>query len=228
MPIQLIDKIKQKNAADFKLLDYIDIEGRITGWQNPVKQIFAAVGDIAGLSVGDRFIVRNTSDAWPQFQGQDIYGNTVSKTDNAIYVLGATVDSEAEPVYLVTAPELNMIVLHAGDGALKKYGGVPAAWTNLLSGGGTVTGQVLRFEGQFSVELGVNYNSTSKQLSVGATMQTGDNINVYVNGIKYTYTGADNAFTYAAEQTYVTWIPGNAGFDLEDGDFIEIEIFNVE
>ena len=75
MAVTVIDKIKQKNNGTFKLLDYIDINGRITGWQNPVKNIFADIAGISGLTNGDFFIVRNITGEWAAFTGLDIYGN---------------------------------------------------------------------------------------------------------------------------------------------------------
>lgn len=230
MAIRLIDKIKQKNDADFKLLDYIDINGRITGWQNPVKKIFATVGDISGLVSGDYFIVRNASAEWPAFALQDIYGNIASKTDNAIYVLGPDDGGDAEPVYLVAAPGAHMIVYNADDGLLKKFDGIPGAWTDLITSGAATTGQVLRYEGDMVIDTtsdpGANYDPLTHRLEVGEALQAGDNINLYVNGLKYTYSGNANAFTFSAGETYLVWIPTNAGFDLQEGWEIEIEIFN--
>lgn len=225
MSIKVIDKIKQKNAADFKLLDYIDVHGRITGWQNPVEAVFDNIAAITGMSEGDCFIVKDTAATWAQFQNLDIYGNAAVKTNNAIYYLGEVIDGEALPVYLVTAPSRAMIVYHVGV-ALIIYNDGAVRWDNLISGG-AITGQVLRAEESLTVQLGVNYDTITSHLIISTIMQANDNVNVYVNGIKYTY-GASNAFTFVAGESYLVWNHDNAGFYLDTGDFIEIEIFNQQ
>lgn len=230
MPIQVIDKIKQKNDADFKLLDFIDIHGRITGWQNPVKQIFATVGDISGMAVGDTFIVRNAGGTWSQFAGKDIYNRDAIATDNAIYVLGEAVDGEAEPVYLVAAPETGMVLVNLAADKLQKYGGVTAAWTDLPTGSGTVEGKTLRHEAVMQVDtsetVDQNYEPATGQLDIGYEIQPGESVKIYVNGLKYTHMGTDPDYSYTPGNMYLTWDETNAGFDLETGDEIIIEIFN--
>jgi len=225
MAISIIDKIKQKNGATFKLLDYIDVHGRITGWQNPVEGVFDNIAAITGLSEGDYFIVKDTAATWAQFQNLDIYGNAASKTNNAIYYIGEAIDGEALPVYLVTIPSRAMIVYNVGV-ALIIYNDGAQRWDNLISGS-AITGQVLRAEESLTVQVGVNYDAGTSHLTISTIMQANDNVNVYVNGIKYTY-GASNAFTYVAGESYLIWNHANAGFYLDTGDFIEIEIFNQE
>ena len=92
----------------------------------------------------------------------------------------------------------------------------------------TINGQSLRYSEELTVSFGWNYNTTTKRLSLGTTIQSGDNVNIYVNGLKYSHVGSDNAFTIEAGLTYVVWIPTNCGFDLGNGDYIEVEIFNKE
>jgi hypothetical protein len=72
---------------------------------------------------------------------------------------------------------------------------------------------------------GANYNTTTKRLEIGVELQEGDNINIYVNNMKYTYGGNFNAIDYLAGETWVVWIPSNVGFDLVNGDQVEIEIY---
>jgi len=225
MAISVIDKIKQKNGASFKLLDYIDVHGRITGWQNPVEGVFDNIAAISGISEGEYFIVKDTAATWAQFQNLDIYGNEALKVNNAIYYIGEAIDGEVLPVYLVTAPSRAMIVYHVGV-ALIIYNDGASRWDNLISGG-AVTGQVLRAEESLTVQVGVNFDTGTSQLDIATVMLANDNVNVYVNGIKYTY-GASNAFTFVAGASYLVWNYANAGFYLDTGDFIEIEIFNQE
>ncbi len=73
-----------------------------------------------------------------------------------------------------------------------------------------------------------NYNPVTKHLSIGTTLQSGDNVNLYLNGLKYSYLGQNNAFDFAPGMNVLVWIPTNIGFDLTDGEYIEIEIFNNE
>lgn len=228
MAVTVIDKIKQKNSGTFKLLDYVDINGRITGWQNPVKNIFADIAGITGLTNGDFFIVRNTDAAWTAFTSLDIYGNAAVKTSNAIYFIGEAISGgEALPVYLVTAPATGMMLIDLNTGNLKKYAGT--LWSDfVVSGSGGITGQSLRYHEELTVLIGTNYSSSTHQLTIGTTLQSGDNVNIYVNGLKYSHIGSDNAFAFEAGNTYVVWIPTNAGFDLIDDDYIEVEIFNNE
>jgi hypothetical protein len=98
----------------------------------------------------------------------------------------------------------------------------------MATGGGTITGQSLRYAEELSVLTGTNYDTTNKHLSIGTILQERDNVNVYLNGLKYSHIGSDNAFTFSPGASLLVWIPGNAGFDLVDDDYIEIEIFNNE
>lgn len=227
MAISLIDKIKQKNGLTFPLVDYIDIYGRITGWQNPVKQIFADIAAIAGLAPGDSFIVRNTAAEWPQFTGKDIYARDVTAAANGIYILGEATDSEAEPIYLVTAPEPGMILLAGTE--LKRYGGLPAQWNDLTTGGGSVEGKTLRHEAVILIDtsetVSQNYDPLTKKLNIGFEIQAGELVKVYVNGLKYTDAGTNPVYSYTAGNDYLTWSNDNAGFDLESNDEVIIETF---
>ena len=70
-----------------------------------------------------------------------------------------------------------------------------------------------------------NYNLSTKFLTIKMLpadfFKTGDNVNMYVNGNKYTY----RHFVYKSNSNMLWWKKNNAGFDLEHGDFIEIEVF---
>lgn len=230
MAVTVIDKIKQKNSGTFKLLDAIDIHGRITGWQNPVKNIFDNVSAITGLTNGDFFIVRDAGGTWSTFTGLDIYGNAVSVVNNGIYYVDDEVEGgEAYPVKLVTAPTLGMMLINLADGTLKKYGNIPANWENFTIGGSTgISGQSLRYSEELTILIGTNYSSTTKELSLGTTLVSGDNVNVYVNGLKYSHVGSAPEFSFTANTTYLVWSVSNAGFDLANDDSIEIEVFNNE
>ena len=231
MAIRVIDKIKQKNSQAFKLLDYIDIEGRITGWQNPVKRIVADIASIPILADGELFILADASGLWPAFTGYDIYGNIAAAINNAIYQKQTSTE-EGQPAvyYLVTGAVKSMITLDESTTKLKVYNGT--AWVDLISPtGGTVTGEVLRAEVHLVVDMSdpdANYNSTDHHLLTGEVMQTGDNVNIYVNGLKYTNTGTAPAVSFTVGESYLVWNTDNAGFELTDGDEVEIEIFNVE
>jgi hypothetical protein len=228
MAISLIDKIKQKNGLTFPLVDHIDINGRITGWQNPVKKIFADIASITGLVAGDTFIVRNTTGEWAQYTGKDIYARDAAAATNGIYILGEAIDAEAEPIYLVTAPEAGMILFDKDTVALKRYGGMPAQWLDLTTGGGSVEGKTLRYEGVIIVDtsetVSQNYDPSTNELEIEYEIQAGDVVKIWVNGLKYQAT-VNPAYSYNAGDVYVTWIKNNAGFDLESGDEVIIEIF---
>lgn len=232
MAIRVIDKIKQKNNQAFKLLDYIDIEGRITGWQNPVKQIVANVASIPSLSDGDLFILVDSSGTWEAFTSLDVYGNVAAPIDNAIYQKQTSIVAGQQAIYyLVTGAVKSMITLDESTTKLKVYNGT--AWVDLISpSGGTVTGEVLRAELHLIVDTlsdpGANYSTSTHHLLTGEVMQTGDNVNIYVNGLKYTNTGTAPAVSFTVGESYLVWNTDNAGFELTDGDEVEIEIFNVE
>lgn len=72
-----------------------------------------------------------------------------------------------------------------------------------------------------------NYNSITKRLTIAAFPTTffeaGDNVNIKVNSASYN----SEAFATATGSNQVVWKPGvaDAGFDLENGDLIEIEVF---
>jgi hypothetical protein len=87
-------------------------------------------------------------------------------------------------------------------------------------------GQTLVMKCEFFVDSEVNYDFTSKHLTVSdfsATPFNGvDNVNVYVNSAKYTL----QHFTYQTGSNVIVWIPINSGFDLATGDFIEVEVFS--
>lgn len=230
MAISLIDKIKQKNGLTFPLVDYIDINGRITGWQNPVKQIFGDVASITGLVPGDTFIVRAVGVEWPQFTGKDIYNRDAAATPNAIYVLGEPADAEAEPVYLVTAPALSMVLLDKSNGNLKVYKGIPnPSWTDLITGQEGVTGKTLKYEDFIVVDTSEtttqNYFSETGKLSFDYEIVSGDTIKMYVNGIKYTDFGTIPDYTYNSGDMFLFWNETNAGFNLESEDKVIIEIY---
>jgi hypothetical protein len=229
MAVTVIDKIKQKNSGTFKLLDAVDINGQITGWQNPVKNIYHTPQDIPSVALGDSFIIESGVGTFPTYCGKDIYGNTVAAVNNGIYiVVDAVPDGEQFPVALLTAPGVGMVVLNKTDATLKVYS-PSSSWINLTATpGGTISGQSLRYAEELSVSIGTNYNATTKHLTIGTALQTGDNVNVYLNGLKYSHIGSYNAFTFSSGDSILVWIPGNAGFDLVDDDYIEIEIFNIE
>jgi len=226
MPVIVIDKIKAATTG-FKLIDAVDVNGQITGWQNPVKNIFGTVAEITGVALGDTFIVRDASSEWPQFAGVDIYGNAATKTNNAIYIIGDSIpNGEPLPVLMVTAPAVGMILLATSE--LKNYVS-PGEWANLiLAGSGAIVGQSLRHAEELNVVIGTNYDASTKQLSINETLQANDNVNMYVNGLKYSHLGTTKAFSFTENTTYLVWIPDNAGFDLHENDYIEIEIFNNE
>lgn len=91
------------------------------------------------------------------------------------------------------------------------------------------TTQQLRYVEELTVDttpVTGNYNTTTKHLTIHTVLQTGDNVNLYLEGLKYSYIGDYNAFTYTTGVSNLVWIPINVGFDLEDGDYIEIEIYH--
>lgn len=90
-----------------------------------------------------------------------------------------------------------------------------------------VNGQTIRAEVQLIVNE-ENYNYTNKHLETGIMLREGDNVNMYLNGLKYTNTGPNNALTYEPGFTNIVWIPYNAQFEIENGDYVEIELFNYE
>lgn len=229
MAITIGDKIKQKNQQTFKLVDAIDIEGMQTGWQDPVKQIFADIAAITGLSVGDHFIVRNTGAEWSQFIELDIYNRPAAKVDNGIYVLGPASDQEANPIYLVTAPSVGMVVMDKSARLPKKCDGMPLAWSSLISGTG-VTGKTVRAQEAFAVSTtvpGIGYYN-SGDLTIGVTLAENDVVYIYVNGLQYTSLGSKPAISFTPDSATLAWSVMNAGFDLLATDAIELQIFNNE
>lgn len=230
MAITLIDKIKQKNGLTFPLIDYIDINGRITGWQNPIKQIFGDVASITGLVPGDTFIVRAVDGEWPQFTGKDIYDRDVEAIPNAIYIFGEPVGEGSGLIYFVTAPTLNMVLLDKSDGNLKVYKGVSnPSWTNLITGSGAITGKTLKYEDFIVVDTSdtptQNYFSETGKLSFDYEIVSGDTIKMYVNGIKYTDFGTIPDYNYNNGDMFLIWNETNAGFNLESEDKVIIEIY---
>lgn len=229
MPVIVIDKIKGA-TEHFKLLDYVDIHGRITGWQNPVKNIFENVAAITALTDGEHFILVDASGTWNSFTGTDIYGRLANTEDNAIYEKQSQ-NTEGTPAeyYLVASPAPGMITVNLSDGKLKIFNGT--SWVDAASGGATITGEILRAKTELVVNTGEggNYSTSSRRLEIGITLMSGDNINVYVNGLKYSHGENNNAFTFSPGYTYIVWIPNqnNAGFDLINGDTVEVEIFNA-
>jgi len=230
MPVIVIDKIKAANSG-FKPIDAVDVNGQITGWQNPVKNIFLTPQDITGVALGDSFIVEGGVGTFPTYTGKDIYGNTVTAVNNGIYiVVDAIPEGESLPVALVTAPGVGMIVLNKVNATLTlKVYSPSSTWINLTATpGGTISGQSLRYSEELNVAIGINYDSITKQLTINETLQLNDNVNMYVNGLKYSHLGTTKDFSFTENTTYLVWIPDNAGFDLHDSDYIEIEIFNNE
>lgn len=230
MAISIIDKIKQKNELTFPLIDYIDINGRITGWQNPIKQIFGDVASITGLVPGDTFIVRAVDGEWPQFAGKDIYDRDAEAIPNAIYILGEPVGEGPGLIYFVTAPTLSMVLLDKSDGNLKVYKGVSnPSWTNLITGSGAITGKTLKYEDFIVVDTSdtptQNYFSETGKLSFGYEIVSGDTIKMYVNGIKYTDFGTIPDYIYNSGDMFLIWNETNAGFNLESEDKVIIEIY---
>lgn len=230
MAISIIDKIKQKNELTFSLIDYIDINGRITGWQNPIKQIFGDVASITGLMPGDTFIVRDVGGEWSQFAGKDIYDRVTEAIPNAIYILGEPVGEGPELIYFVTAPTLSMVLLDKSDGNLKVYKGESnPSWTNLITGSGAITGKTLKYEDFIVVNTSEtatqNYISETGKLSFDYVIVNGDTIKMYVNGIKYTDFGTIPDYTYNSGDMFLSWNATNAGFDLESEDKVIIEIY---
>jgi|GEM_PF-5533870 hypothetical protein len=129
---------------------------------------------------------------------------------------------------------INDVLLHDGDEmkALTDNPGVvdvaaiqQKKWR--LTKARAVSGQTIRAEVQLIVDE-ENYNYTNKHLEIGVQLRNGDNVNMYVNGLKYTNTGPDNALTYEPGFTCIVWIPYNARFELENEDQVEIELFNYE
>jgi len=228
MPVIVIDKIKAANSG-FKPIDAVDINGQITGWQNPIKTIFHTPQDITGVALGDSFIVEGGVGTFPTYTGKDIYGNTVEAVNNGIYiVVDAIPEGESLPVALVTAPAVGIVVLNKVDATLKVYS-PSSTWINLMAtGSGTISGQSLRYSEELNVAIGINYDSITKQLTINETLQLNDNVNMYVNGLKYSHLGTTKDFSFTDNTTYLVWIPDNAGFDLHENDYIEIEIFNNE
>lgn len=228
MPVTVIDKIKQKNNGTFSLLDYIDINGRINGWQDPVKRIIPDIASIGTLTDGDRFILEDASGTWNTFKALDIYGRLASAENNAIYEK-QTDNSEGTPYafYLVCSPFTGMITLCINDSKLKVFNGI--AWSNLSLETGVSSGETIRAKTEFVVNTGAggNYDTANHRLTLGIALLLNDNINIYVNGLKYSHEGTNNAFTFSPGEEYVVWIPnsGNAGFELITGDSIEVEIF---
>jgi len=90
-------------------------------------------------------------------------------------------------------------------------------------------GETLAIKSEFSIDTTPttgNYNTTTKHLTVADFSETpfltGDNINLWVNGIKYTLAH----FDFQPDDNYIVWIPANVGgWDINHDDFIEIEVF---
>lgn len=91
-----------------------------------------------------------------------------------------------------------------------------------------IGGEKLRMRTEFFINAGDegNYEASTCRLTIADFLNTpflpDDNVNLYLNGAKYTL----EHFTYVPGGNVIVWIPVNVGFDLETGDFAEIEVFN--
>jgi len=70
-----------------------------------------------------------------------------------------------------------------------------------------------------------NYNTTTKILTIHALdsdfFNLTDNVNIYINSNKYTY----RQFALINNTNQIWWKVSSAGFDIEAGDFVEVEVF---
>lgn len=125
---------------------------------------------------------------------------------------------------------INDVLIHPGDlllaltdapGALTAQAIRERHWKH-------IGGEKLRMRTEFFIDAGDhgNYEPSTCELTIADFSQTpfltGDNVNLYLNGAKYTL----EHFTFAPDTNVIVWIPINVGFDLETGDFVEIEVFN--
>lgn len=198
-----------------------------TYWAKPVHGIFGNTASVQGILQDEYFIVVNVAGTWNEYTGKDVYGNTVSAANNAVYKKGlALLSDPAKVYYLATLPYEGLVLYNISSNTLKVYNGT--LWTNLAAGTGIVSGEILRAKTEFEVNTdpGGNYDTITHILTVGIILQETDNVNIYVNGVKYSNTGTDNAISFLAGDNYVTWLENNVNFDLVSGDLIEIEIFN--
>lgn len=161
-----------------------------------------------------------SSDAWFVTNGnKTIGGVTLREGDMVIALIDNPQSFSSE-----AAGSEWLIIRHLTDSEL--------LWIiNQGVGGGSIGGELLRAKIELTVntaEIGGNYSLSTKRLVLsGIVLEDNDNINIYVNGVKYSNTGQLNAITGATGNNYVIWYPGNSGFELANGDLIEIEIFNT-
>lgn len=130
----------------------------------------------------------------------------------------------------ISTAEVNGVTIYPGDmilaltdnpGALSLENG---NWKLIRNMG--VVGGVLIAESSFRVHNG-NYNSVTKHLTIADFpldfFRINDSVNIKVNSASYDY----ESFSVAYGTNEVVWKPnaGDAGFDLEENDYIEIEVF---
>jgi len=86
-------------------------------------------------------------------------------------------------------------------------------------------GEVLAMKAELTIAIDMNFVVSSQYLTIAAfadtPFKTNDNVNMYVNGQKYT----TNVFTFQPDNNVIVWIPSNSKFDLIEGDYCEIEVF---
>lgn len=137
-------------------------------------------------------------------------------------------------VLMTPAPvQFNGLMVYPGDmalalidnaGALTAENVEAGQWRLIRNQG--VVGGVLVAESIFRIH-GGNYNADTKILVIDDFSPTffklGDNVNVKVNSAVYN----TEAFSIVYGTNYLYWKPGflDAGFDLEENDLIEIEVF---
>jgi hypothetical protein len=125
---------------------------------------------------------------------------------------------------------VNDVVIHPGDMvlALTDAPGELTAQAIRERRWKHIGGEKLRMRTEFFIDAGDqgNYDVNSSWLTIAGFSATpflaDDNVNLYLNGAKYTL----EHFTFAPGANVIVWIPLNVGFDLETGDFVEIEVFN--
>jgi hypothetical protein len=125
---------------------------------------------------------------------------------------------------------INDVALHNGDMvlALMDNPGELTAAALAAKRWKHIGGEKLRMRTEFFINAGDegNYEAATCRLTIADFSSTpflpDDNVNLYLNGAKYTL----EHFTYVPGDNVIVWIPVNVGFDLETGDFAEIEVFN--
>ncbi len=96
----------------------------------------------------------------------------------------------------------------------------------IIRNAGTKGGKLIA-ESIFTID-GGNYNQVTKRMTVFSFaynfFKINDNVNIKVNGASYNHI---HAYSIDYGTNEIVWKPGalDAGFDLEEGDVIEIEVF---